>query len=99
MTTEEFSEISAKWQAKYQIEQLLEKEFRIMPVMPIEKRKFISLFEYEEMSPELKAKVQQVLDRAQHDVISLLRQEHMRLTNDVFEIKVEVTPTPTNHEQ
>lgn len=99
MTIEEFSKISAKWCAIGQIEQLLEKEFLIMAALPIENHRFISMLEYEEITPELKAKVQQVLDKAQHDVISLFRQEHIRLANELFEIKVEITSTPTNHER
>lgn len=99
MTREEFSEISAKWYALGQIEHLLEKEFLVMAVQPIEKHRFISTFEYEEIAPELKAKVQQILDKAQHDVISLLRQEHIRLANEFCEIKVEVKPTSLDHEE
>lgn len=81
-----------------QIEQLLDKEFLVKAVLPMEKHGFISIFEYEDVSSEIKAKVQQVLDRAQHDVISLLRQEHIRLSNEFFEIKVEIKPTSSDHE-
>jgi hypothetical protein len=98
MTREEFSKISAKWCAMLQIEQLLDKEFLVKAVLPMEKHRFISIFEYEDVSSEIKAKVQQVLDRAQHDVISLLRQEHIRLSNEFFEIKVEIKPTSSDHE-
>lgn len=98
MTREEFSEISAKWYAMGQIEQLLDKEFLIKAVIPMEKHRFISIFEYEDVKPEIKAKVQQILDKAQHDVISVLRQEHMRLANEFVAIKVEIKPTPSDHE-
>lgn len=98
MTIEEFYKISEKWHALGNIEQILEKEFFVKAVLPIEKHRFISIFEYEEISPEIKTKVQEILDKAQHDVISLLRQEYIRLANEVFEINVEINPTPSDHE-
>lgn len=98
MTNEEFYKISAKWRALDNIEQILEKEFFVKAVLPIEKYKFISIFEYKEISPEIKTKVQEILDKAQHDVILLLRQEHIRLANEFLEINVEIKPTPSDHE-
>lgn len=98
MTREEFSKIAAIWYAMGQIEQLLDKEFLVKAVIPMEKHRCISIFEYEDVSLELKAKVQQILDSAQHEVMSVLRQEHIRLANEFCEIKVEVKPTSSDHE-